>query len=70
MLELVLSNSVLDGTTLEVTFREPFGLIAKATTEAAKENAAGGGSDGVHQVWLGYMDLNHDSRYQKPTSCH
>jgi hypothetical protein len=53
LLNFVLSNSTWDGETLVPEFRQPFDMIAVATSQCASREAAGGSSDDLRQLMGG-----------------
>jgi site-specific DNA recombinase len=52
LLEFVNSNSLWRGDGVEMTWRQPFGILVDSIAVARTADAAGGGSDGVCPVWL------------------
>ena len=58
MLVFVTSNSLWDGETLRVGWREPFDLLAQSVDEVQALEAVGGGGSGRFEKWLPLLDSN------------
>lgn len=54
LLEFVISNSVLEAGTIEVTFRQPFDLLFQTAIAAAKSGGENGSDFAGHPAWLRY----------------
>ena len=58
LLNFVLSNSTWKDGELTVTYRQPFDMLAVATTTCEEKKAAGASSDDLRPVWVPERDAN------------